>query len=167
MANKIKGDMPLSKLMMIQFNWYTGVFPGCVELTPPSEQEAIKSLALDEMANILHMTFRNLEVLFLYEGTWVPIPVTWTINNQLLWCHTMLQVLKILWDNLVNIMDADALVTSVTTTSPTMILNRQDKQILVFHKEGFLLPVPYHCWEMINNSNTFIFLLKLMQPQKC
>ena len=29
----------------------------------------------------------------------------------------------------------------------------QDKWVLVFHKEGFQLPVPSPCWEMIENAN--------------
>ena len=67
---------------------------------------------------------------------------------------------KIFSDNLVNIMDADALAPSVSRTSATMVWNKQDKQVFVFHKEGFQLPVPYQCWEMIDNSNIFICLLK-------
>ena len=44
-------------------------------------------------------------------------------------------------------MAAEALVTYVARSSATMVLPMQNKQVLVFHKEGFQSPAPSQCWE--------------------
>ena len=46
-----------------------------------------------------------------------------------------------------------------------MVLNMQDKCVLVYHKEGFQLPVPSHYWEMIESANLSLklYFLKLVQ----
>ena len=51
-------------------------------------------------------------------------------------------------DNKVNIMAADALTPCIIRTSAAIVLTVQDKQNLVFHEEGFQLPILSPCWEM-------------------
>ena len=50
-------------------------------------------------------------------------------------------------------MAADALALCVTMLSSTMILTMQDKLIIVFHKEGFKLPVSSQWGKLIENAN--------------
>ena len=56
-------------------------------------------------------------------------------------------------NNLVDAMAADALAPCLARPSSTIVLSMQDKWNLGFHKEGFQLPVPSHCWEMIESAN--------------
>ena len=49
----------------------------------------------------------------------------------------------------VNTMFIDALAPCITRSSATMVLIMKDKQVLVFHKNGFQCPVPSPCWENI------------------
>ena len=57
--------------------------------------------------------------------------------------------------NLVNTIAADGLAPWVARPSAAMVLNMQDKQVLVFHEEGFQLPVSSLWWEIIENANIF------------
>ena len=52
----------------------------------------------------------------------------------------------------------DALAPSISRLSVAMVLTTQDKQLLIFHKEGFPLPVPSHQWEMIEKCK-YIFII--------
>ena len=52
-------------------------------------------------------------------------------------------------------MVADALAPCVNKASASMVLIMQGKQLLVFHKEGFQLTVPYQYGAMIENQNIF------------
>ena len=36
----------------------------------------------------------------------------------------------------------------------------QDKQVLIFHKEEFQLPAASCLWEMMENANIILYLLK-------
>ena len=50
---------------------------------------------------------------------------------------------------------AFALVLScVARISAAIICNMHDKQVLVFHEEGFRLHAPFQMWEMMENANT-------------
>ena len=40
--------------------------------------------------------------------------------------------------------------------SPLLTLPVHFNQVFVFHEEGFRLPMPSHCWEIIENTNTFL-----------
>ena len=40
----------------------------------------------------------------------------------------------------------------VKISSTAMISTMQDKPVLVFHKEGFRLPTPFQCSEMIDSA---------------
>ena len=42
-----------------------------------------------------------------------------------------------------------------------MILNMQDKQVLVFLEEGFQPPLPSQCWEMMKNLSIFFYLFEI------
>ena len=52
----------------------------------------------------------------------------------------------------VNTMAVDALASCIARSSVTMVLTMQDKWVLVFHKEGFQLPVLSQFWEIINKA---------------
>ena len=70
---------------------------------------------------------------------------------------------RIFWENKVNTMAADALDSCVFKTSAAMIFNMSDKQLLVFHEEGFPLPVPFQHQEIMENVNKLLCLLKSIQ----
>ena len=53
----------------------------------------------------------------------------------------------------------------LTSTLAVMVLKMQDKRVLVFHKEGFQLP-SFKCWEMVQNTNKFLYFLKIIQYHK-
>ena len=59
-------------------------------------------------------------------------------------------------ENLVNTIAADGLAPWVARPSAAMVLNMQDKQVLVFHEEGFQLPVSSQWWEIIENANMYL-----------
>ena len=59
---------------------------------------------------------------------------------------------------------ADALVMQGARSAAAMVLSMQGKLVCVFHREGFRLPVPSHCWEMINDANIFFCSLKSYPP---
>ena len=61
-------------------------------------------------------------------------------------------------DDFVNTMAADALVTCVARSSAAMVLNMEDKWVLVLYEEGFQLIVPPQYWKMTANTNTFSYL---------
>ena len=42
----------------------------------------------------------------------------------------------------------------------------QDKQVLVFQETGFQPPVPYQCWEMVENENTLFVSYNKIQNSK-
>ena len=56
---------------------------------------------------------------------------------------------RIFQESLVNNVATDALAPCITRPSEVMILTMQSKQVLDFHGEGFRLPAPFQCWEMI------------------
>ena len=39
----------------------------------------------------------------------------------------------------------------------------QDKEIIVFHEEGFQLPAPFQCWEKTEDTDMFLCFLKTIQ----
>ena len=62
-------------------------------------------------------------------------------------------------------MVADALVPYVTKSSATMALNMYEKQFVVFHKEGFPLPVPsQHFLSIINTEMIVPAYAEMMVP---
>ena len=83
-------------------------------------------------------------------------------------------------------MTADALAPRVARASAAMVLTMEDKQILVFHEEGFQLPVPspfcekleifskinsasklfsiYSLWRYFVQTTTFLNLLEPFLP---
>ena len=67
------------------------------------------------------------------------------------------------WDKEVNGFNADALAPYNARPSAVMVLTMQVKQVLVFHKYGFQLPVPS---EMAENTNIILCFLKQMQHYK-
>ena len=54
-----------------------------------------------------------------------------------------------------NTMAADDLAPCVARSSAAMVLTKQDKQVLIYHKDTFQLPVPSQWWEIIENANVF------------
>ena len=60
---------------------------------------------------------------------------------------------RIFKENWVNTMAADALAPCIARSSAAMVLTLQDKQ--VSHKAGFLLPVPCHYLEIMENVYIF------------
>ena len=79
-------------------------------------------------------------------------------NNASHWLDTNLEsALGIFWENLINTMAADGLVSCVTRSSPAMVLDMQYKWILVCQEEGFQLPVPYQSYKFIEKGNIYIF----------
>ena len=56
-------------------------------------------------------------------------------------------------------MAADALSPHIARPSEAMVMNIQDERVIVFHKEGFQLPEPPNCCEMIE-KNMIYFILK-------
>ena len=69
-------------------------------------------------------------------------------------------------DSLVNTMAADALAPSLARSSAAIVLTMQDGRVLVFHEEGFQLPVASQCWEMMENVDVFSYFLKWILPNK-
>ena len=56
-------------------------------------------------------------------------------------------------------MVADALAPCIAMSSTTMLLTTtSDKQVFVFHKEGFQLPLPFQFYKMAENANIFLCL---------
>ena len=68
---------------------------------------------------------------------------------------------RIFRENWVNTIAADALAPCVARSSAAMALTMQDKQILVFHKAGFLLSVPCKCLEMSENVDKFLKFVEI------
>ena len=68
---------------------------------------------------------------------------------------------KKFWENEVKTMSADALAPCITRTPATMVLTVLDKQFLVFHFEGFQLPVPILCWDKKNMKKFYVFTNKI------
>ena len=60
-------------------------------------------------------------------------------------------------------MAGDALAPCVPGTSAVMVLIMHDKQVLVFHEDGFYLSVSSECHEMIDNANIFLCFKKIIQ----
>ena len=58
---------------------------------------------------------------------------------------SVLKETRILKENYVNTMVAGAVAPCIARSSATMILNMQDKRVLVFHVEGYQLPGPFYC----------------------
>ena len=52
-------------------------------------------------------------------------------------------------------MVTDVLAMQGAKASATMVLTMEDKCVLVFHQEGFHLPVLFQCYEMIRNILMF------------
>ena len=67
---------------------------------------------------------------------------------------------RIFQDNLVITMTADGPAPCVAGSSAAMLLTMQDKEVLVFHEEGFQLFSPSKYWELIGNANMFLHFLK-------
>ena len=70
---------------------------------------------------------------------------------------------RIVQQNKVNIMAAEALAPCVARTSAAMVLNMQNKQVFAFYEERFHLRQPYQCWERIDNANIILCFTNLTQ----
>ena len=57
-------------------------------------------------------------------------------------------------------MSTDALAHFVARSSANMVLDKQDKQVLAFHKEGVQLPISSQCWEMIENTCILLYFMR-------
>ena len=53
-------------------------------------------------------------------------------------------------------MAADAQAPCITRSWKDMVLNMNDNLDLVPYEEGFWVPVPSQCWEMIENVNQWL-----------
>ena len=71
----------------------------------------------------------------------------------------------ILRENKVNAMAADVLAPCVTRSSAAVLLMIQDKWVIVFRGGGFWLLVSSWCQKMIENTNTFLSVLKKKKHQ--
>ena len=96
--------------------------------------------------------------------------MTLTNVNQVPWHHMALPgfneltLLLLKWDNFLQTVytmatdgswtAAESLDPCSTRLSAIIILNMPDKLLFVFHKEGFQLPAPSQCWEMIKCQYT-------------
>ena len=47
--------------------------------------------------------------------------------------------------------------------SAAIVFTMHDKLVLVFHEKGCQLPVPSQCWEMIENEDMFLCLLRTIK----
>ena len=64
-------------------------------------------------------------------------------------------------------MAVDALAPWVSRPSTAVMeLIVQDELVLVLNKEGFQQPVPFQCWEIIENANIYIYIFKTNQQGK-
>ena len=58
--------------------------------------------------------------------------------------------------NEINTIAADPLAHCVTKPSAAMLFTVMGKQILIFHQEGFQVPAPSQCLELIENANVIL-----------
>ena len=72
------------------------------------------------------------------------------------------------WTNQVNTIAANALALCFARSSTTVVhvFTMYNEQGLVFHREGFKLPVPNQCQEMIENTKSFLYFLRV-KLMKC
>ena len=56
---------------------------------------------------------------------------------------------------MVNTDVADTLAPCISIASATKLLSMQNKLVLVFHEEWFLLNMPSQCWRIIKNAYIF------------
>ena len=59
-----------------------------------------------------------------------------------------------------SLLASNALDPCVAKSSATMLLTMQDKQVVVFHKEGFQLHATSQCLEMMRNANIFLWFIE-------
>ena len=71
--------------------------------------------------------------------------------TRLQWVNPHVAETKIFLSPQVNATVADALAIQKARPSATMVSTTYDRQVLVFHKEGFQLPVSCQFWEMTEN----------------
>ena len=58
-------------------------------------------------------------------------------------------------------MATSALASHIASPSAAMKLTNEDKQVLIFDMEGFQLPAPSPCWEMIVNASAFFIIAEI------
>ena len=73
---------------------------------------------------------------------------------------------RILHENEVNTLAADALAPCVARSSAAMLFNVHNRWVLIFHEEGVQPAVPSQCWAMIGNINIFCIFPKIHSAQQ-
>ena len=53
----------------------------------------------------------------------------------------------------------------ICVTRPQWVM--EGKEVMVFHKEGFQLPLPSWCWEMIKDATIFYFKFSMLGVKWC
>ena len=96
----------------------------------------------------------------------IPLQVRWHLYIETApwsqWVNPSGAEAEIFWDNLVSTVAADAVDPCITKSSATMELVMQNERDLVFHKEGFQLPMSYANSVSGNDENykyIFVFVI--------